>query len=198
MNTGFSEAQLVAFSRLLSKVLRHDPELVGVHLDSQGWVSVEELLRAIGTAARAPNAGKRLRHLPQLTREALCAVVASNDKRRFALSPDGKRIRAVQGHSVTVDLKHPIREPPEVLFHGTAAANWPAISAQGLKRGQRHAVHLSSDVATARRVGSRHGRPVVLEVAAAQMHRDGLVFTQADNGVWLVSEVATKYLKRLS
>jgi putative RNA 2'-phosphotransferase len=126
-NTVFSEAHLVAFSRLLSRVLRHEPELVGIRLGSQGWVSVEAPLRAVGRAARAPNAAKRLRHLPDVTREALHAVVASNDKQRFARSADDERIRAVQGHAVLVALKHPIREPPAVLFHGTATTNWVAI-----------------------------------------------------------------------
>jgi putative RNA 2'-phosphotransferase len=196
--TALDEAQLVAISKLLSKILRHEPELVGVRLDAQGWVRVQELVDAIGRAARSRNATKRLRSVPQLTREVIRAVVALNDKQRFALSPDGERVRAVQGHSVTVDLKHPVREPPEFLFHGTASANWRGICAQGLKRGQRHAVHLSPDVETAQRVGARHGRPLVLQVAAAQMRRDGVVFTLADNGVWLVPEVAPKYLNPLA
>jgi putative RNA 2'-phosphotransferase len=125
----------------------------------------------------------------------LLAVVAANEKQRFALSADGERIRAVQGHSVDVNLGHPTLEPPSVLFHGTAVTSWPAISTEGLKRGTRHAVHLSVDVATAKRVGARHGRPAVLEVAAAQMHEDGFQFSRSDNGVWLVSEVPPWYLK---
>lgn len=59
----------------------------------------------------------------------------------------------------------------------------------------RHHVHLSADVATARTVGSRHGRPVVFIVAAGEMHRAGALFYQADNGVWLTDEVPTAYLR---
>jgi putative RNA 2'-phosphotransferase len=192
-----TEAEVVALSRLLSKVLRHEPDLVGVRLDDQGWVGVQELIAGIRRAARAPNAVKRLRTLPEVTVEAIQTVVAANSKQRFAFSADGLRIRAVQGHSVEVELGYVPRLPPQVLFHGTAATNWASIAAQGLHRGQRHAVHLSGDVATAKAVGSRHGRAIVLQVAAAQMHAAGYAFTQADNGTWLVSDVPAKYLRRL-
>jgi putative RNA 2'-phosphotransferase len=186
----------VSLSRFLSTVLRHEPDLAGLELDSQGWVRVEDLIEGVERARRKPGANKRARTLPPLTRDSLRQVVASNDKQRFALSPDGERIRAVQGHSVSVDLKHPIKEPPPVLFHGTAAENWNSIAVQGLKRGTRHAVHLSPDAVTARKVGARHGRPIVLLVASGQMHTDGFQFSQADNGVWLVSEVPPRYLRK--
>jgi putative RNA 2'-phosphotransferase len=191
----FAPAELTALSRLLSKILRHEPELVAVKLDEHGWVRIDELLHGIRKAARAPGSGKRIRVLPEVTREMLLAVVAANDKRRFALSPDCLWIRAVQGHSVDVDLGHPTLEPPAVLFHGTAAASWRTISVEGLTRGTRHAVHLSADAGTAKRVGARHGRPVVLEVLAAQMYADGFQFSRSDNGVWLVAAVPPKYLK---
>lgn len=194
---GVDDSALIAISKFLSKVLRHEPDLVRVRMDAQGWVSIEDLVDAIAKAARAPNAPKRLRSLPPVNRESIQAVVATNDKQRFAISPDGTRIRAVQGHSVDVDLGHPVSEPPSVLFHGTANENWSSIAAKGLNRGKRHAVHLSLDTATAMRVGARHGRPLVLEVAAAQMHLDGFEFTVADNGTWLVPSVPPKYLRRL-
>lgn len=190
-------AHLLALSRLLSKVLRHEPELVGVRLDGQGWVRVQELLEGINRAARTRTAPKRLRTIPEVTLEAIRAVVETNPKQRFALSADGTKIRAVQGHSVEVELGYMPKEPPPVLFHGTAFANSASIAEQGLRRGARHAVHLSPDVATARAVGSRHGKPMVLEVAAARMHKDGFKFTQADNGTWLVETVPPQYLRRL-
>jgi putative RNA 2'-phosphotransferase len=55
-------------------------------------------------------------------------------------------------------------------------------------------VHLSPDEATARRVGARHGRPVVLRVDAEGMARDGAVFTRSANGVWLVDAVPPAFL----
>lgn len=172
----------VKISKLLSLVLRHEPETIGLSLDAQGWTSVDDLI------ARA-NA-----HGNTLTREILAAVVATSDKQRFALSSDGSRIRANQGHSVGVDLGLAVREPPSTLFHGTADRFLASIRAQGLVRGSRHHVHLSRDEATAVVVGSRHGRPVILNVQAGRMHAAGHVFHLTDNGVWLTDAVPPEFI----
>jgi putative RNA 2'-phosphotransferase len=170
---------VVRRSKRLSHVLRHAPGSVGLTLDAAGWTDVDALLAALGW-----------------TRAELEHVVATNDKRRFALDGTGTRIRASQGHSVAVDLGHVPEPPPPVLFHGTAERNLPAIEAEGLRPGRRHAVHLSPNQVTARRVGARHGSPVVLRVDAALMARDGAVFTRSANGVWLVDAVPPAYLTR--
>lgn len=180
-------------SRLLSYLLRHDPQSIGLTLDRQGWVEVDTLLRALNR--RPPGTPKRLRSLPIITRGLLEQVVAGNDKQRFALSEDGRCIRAAQGHSVVVDLGYPQALPPSVLYHGTTAAALAHIRQEGLKRGTRHAVHLSADAASARRVGARHGSPVVITVLAGLMSHAGYAFSQASNGVWLVPEVPAKYLR---
>lgn len=177
------DPRLVHLSKFLSLVLRHDPGTIGITLDPSGWVPVDELLSA---AARS---GK------QITREQLDEVVATNDKKRFAFSPDGTLIRASQGHSVEVDLGLAPVEPPERLFHGTATRSVEAIRAEGLVRQSRQHVHLSPDEETAIRVGQRHGKPVVLIVRAGQMHRNGHAFYQSDNGVWLTASVPPEYLE---
>jgi putative RNA 2'-phosphotransferase len=171
------DARLVRTSKFLSKVLRHAPESVGLRLDDAGWVDVDDLLAA------AERAG-----VP-LDRPTLERVVAENDKQRFALSADGVRIRASQGHSVPVELGLAPVVPPEVLFHGTADRNLDSIRAQGLVPGRRTHVHLSADEATAVNVGRRHGRPVVLRIQSGGMHCAGYPFFRSDNGVWLTSAV---------
>ena len=176
---------VVRVSKRLSYVLRHRPDSVGLTLDGAGWADVDELLAAL-TAHGLP-----------LTREELDRVVAGNDKRRFAFDDSGRRIRASQGHSVPVALGYAAEPPPAVLFHGTVERVLPAIEAQGLRPGRRHAVHLSPDAETARRVGARRGRPVVLRVDAAGMAHDGAVFTRSANGVWLVDAVPPRYLRRV-
>jgi putative RNA 2'-phosphotransferase len=163
-------------------VLRHEPGLIGISLDSAGWVSVEELLRACRAHGRALGLGE------------LRAVVEANDKRRFSFSEDGSRIRANQGHSVPVELGYAAAEPPEVLYHGTVEKFLPSIMGEGLTRGARHHVHLSRDVETASKVGGRRGRPVVLKVESGRMHRDGHEFFLSANGVWLTERVPTEYL----
>ena len=170
-----------AGSKLLSLVLRHRPELVGVDLDAGGWVDVDVLLAGLAAHGRP------------MTRAQLERVVTSDDKQRFLLR-DG-RIRASQGHSVPVDLGLEPVPPPDVLFHGTPERNVDSVLREGLHRGSRHHVHLSPDVTTATRVGARRGRPRVLEVDALAMARDGAVFLRSENGVWLVDAVPPRYLR---
>ena len=177
---------IVDTSKLLSYVLRHRPDSIGMALDAQGWVDVEVLLAALQA------------HGKPVDRALLERVVAGNDKARFAFSADGARIRASQGHSVAVDLGLAPAVPPDVLYHGTASRFMKAILASGLKAGARRHVHLSADVDTAKRVGARHGFPVVLCVDAQRMLADGMPFYLSDNGVWLSGAVPPRYLKVLS
>lgn len=176
------EKSLVHVSKFLSMVLRHDPGKIGLRLDAAGWAEVDELLAA------AAAAGTRI------DRATLERVVAENDKQRFALSPDGTRIRANQGHSVGVELGLQPQTPPEVLYHGTATRFVDSIRESGLHSASRTHVHLSADEVTARAVGQRHGRPVILSIAAGRMHRDGHPFFRSENGVWLTGAVPADYI----
>ncbi len=180
------DRQHVARSKFLSYVLRHQPAEIGIKLDSEGWVPIDELLGALE------------RHGRGLSREELLGVVKDNSKQRFAISEDGTRIRANQGHSVTIDLGLPPLEPPPLLYHGTAQRNLSAIRQCGLLKGNRHHVHLSSDPETAQSVGARHGKPVVLVVHAGDMHAAGHTFYRSENGVWLTDHVPPKYLAGLT
>ena len=172
----------VRASRFLALVLRHDPGRVGLRLDPQGWVEVDELVAASATAG-IPITAAELRHL-----------VATNPKQRFALDPSGRRIRANQGHSVPVDLGLAPAVPPPALYHGTAAGALSRIRREGLLPMGRTHVHLSPDEATAETVGRRHGPVVVLTVASARLHADGQEFLLSANGVWLTGPVPPDYL----
>jgi len=169
--------RVVKVSRYLSRHLRHDPGRLGLELDPGGWVGVDELLAACAARGFA------------LSRTELEEVVARNDKSRFALDAGARRIRASQGHSVPVDLGLAPVTPPPRLFHGTSTGRVEAILRDGLRPMGRHHVHLSPDVATARRVGARHGPPAVLEVAAGDLAAAGHIFLRSDNGVWLTDHV---------
>lgn len=178
--------ELVRSSRFLSLVLRHDPGRIGLHLDDQGWASITELI----VAARSSGI--------ELTDETLQEIVRTNEKQRFAISPDGSRIRARQGHSIAVDLGLSPVPPPDLLYHGTATRSLDSILARGLLPRRRQHVHLSPDVATATEVGRRHGEPVVLAVDARRMHEDGHVFYCSENGVWLTAAVPREFLSVVS
>jgi putative RNA 2'-phosphotransferase len=175
--------RLVKISKYLSKHLRHQPGRLGLSLAPGGWVEVEALLAACAA------------HNFPVTRAELDEVVARNDKQRYAFDSAGARIRANQGHSVDVDLGLVESVPPAVLFHGTGAGAVDLIREGGLRRMARHHVHLSLDPDSARRVGSRHGRPVVFAVDAAAMSADGHRFYVTANGVWLTDGVPPRYLR---
>ena len=172
----------VCQSKFLSLVLRHKPETIGITLDSQGWIEVETLLEAMA------------RHGHVLTRPDLERLVRESDKQRFALSEDGTRIRANQGHSVEVDLALAPQTPPELLYHGTVDRFLDSIRATGLEKRQRHHVHLSAEMGTASKVGERRGKPVILEINSGHMHREGHRFFLSGNGVWLVDHVPTRFI----
>jgi putative RNA 2'-phosphotransferase len=173
----------IRISKFLSLVLRHDPERIGIVLDEAGWTDVAALLAAAAA------------HGVPITRGELDEIVATSDKQRFALSPDGTRIRANQGHSVEVELGLAPAVPPERLFHGTVARFVESIRELGILKGARHHVHLSADEDTAKRVGGRRGAPVVLGVRAGEMARAGHVFYRSDNGVWLVDHVPAAFVE---
>lgn len=169
-------------SRYLSLVLRHSPEKADVVLSPDGWGSIDALL--LGAAS----------HGMQFTRDDLDRVVRQNDKQRFELDETGSRIRAVQGHSVNVDLGLQPTVPPAVLFHGTHEGSVDAIRREGLRPMRRQHVHLSAAAETAERVGARRGKAVVLAVHAGQMHAEGSSFVRAVNGVWLCGAVRPRYI----
>ncbi|HSI83847.1 MAG: RNA 2'-phosphotransferase [Candidatus Methylacidiphilales bacterium] len=172
-------------SRFMSSVLRHNPDSVGIRLDANGWVKVEILLEAL----------HRKGH--NLSEKDLAELVRTNDKQRFAFSEDGERIRASQGHSVPIELGLQPQTPPDTLYHGTIAKFWDGIMQHGLLKMKRTHVHLSPDIATAEKVGARHGKPLILSVATGRMHQEGHLFYHSENGVWLVHTVPPQYLTQL-
>lgn len=171
----------VRASKFMSLVLRHDPGKIGLELDGSGWARIEDLVQ---------------RSNGRLSDSLVREIVESNDKQRFAISEDGQQIRANQGHSIDIDLGLKPVKPPEILYHGTSERTLPRIQSNGLHRMSRQHVHLSSSIETALAVGRRHGKPVVLSVAAGRMDRDGIRFFKSENGVWLVAAVPPDYLSQ--
>jgi putative RNA 2'-phosphotransferase len=167
--------------KFLALILRHAPEKVGLSLDRNGWANVKDLL----TKAN-------------FTIEKLRRIIETDDKGRFEFSADGFKVRACQGHSIGVDLDLSVTIPPEVLYHGTADRFINSIFDKGIIAKSRDMIHLSSDIETAIKVGSRHGKPIVLVIDTGGMVRDGYSFYISNNGVWLTKEVPVKYIKVLA
>ena len=172
-------------SKYLSLHLRHQPDRLGLTLAAGGWVEVDLLLQRCGESGFA------------ISRSELDEVVALSDKKRFSFDDTGNLIRANQGHSVDVDLQLVPAEPPERLYHGTGASALPLIMQDGLRKMNRHHVHLSADIETAKKVGARHGKPVVLVLGISAMIKAGYQFYVSANGVWLVDAVPVKFLSVL-
>ena len=172
-------------SKFMSLVLRHDPAAADVTLDARGWAVIDELL-----------AGMRGKGFP-IARDVLMEIVAGDEKQRYAVSEDGLRIRANQGHSISVDVGLEEARPPDVLFHGTASRFAAAIRTEGLRPMSRQHVHLSPDEPTALTVGRRHGEPVIFRIDAKAMAEAGMAFFRSANGVWLTAAVPPQYLTEL-
>lgn len=174
-------SHLVSTSKFLSLVLRHQPEIIGLSLDDAGWADIDVLIRL--SQAHRP-----------LTRALIEQVVEENSKQRFAISEDGRRIRANQGHSIEVELGLQPLAPPTRLYHGTATRFVDAIRREGLVKRSRQHVHLSADADTATAVGARHGKPAVLIVRAGEMAAAGHAFFRSENGVWLTDAVPVGFI----
>lgn len=164
-------------SRYLSKLLRHNPE--NLEMDKNGYVSVDQVLSKLN-----------------ITIDILNEIVESNDKQRFAYNDDKTKIRANQGHSLDVDIDDlKIMSTCSFLFHGTDANLNSVIMKEGLKKMNRQYVHMSYDLLTAKKVGKRKNKNVIIYyIDAGQMIKDGLEIFKSKNGVYLTDYVDPKYI----
>ena len=170
-------------SKFISLILRHQPEAIGITLDEHGWANVDELIAGIAKTQK-------------IDRDILEQIVREDEKQRYSFNEDKTLIRANQGHSIPVDVELQEITPPDILYHGTGEKYTNSIDQEGLKPKSRLYVHLSQDTDTATKVGQRHGKPIIYEVNAKQMHEDGYKFYRSVNGVWLTKEVPVGYLRK--
>lgn len=171
-------------STFISLILRHKPEVIGIELDSHGWADVNELIHKINFS------GKNKWYIDP---QDLDEIVEGDEKQRYSYNADKTKIRANQGHSVHVDLELNPLEPPCILFHGTSIENLKKIAKTGICKMSRQYVHLSSDIETAIKVGSRHGTPVVITISSFAMYNDDIPFYLSENDVWLTEHVPVEY-----
>lgn len=164
-------------SKRLSYILRHDPGSIQAEMDSAGWISVDTILAAL-----------------KISKPDLDSEIETNNKKRFEYNEDQSKIRARQGHSLDINLGYEAVEPPRYLYHGTAEKNIPSIKKDGIKKMNRHHVHLSEDAETAIKVGERHGKATVITIFAQQMWEGGIKFYKTENNVWLTEHVASEWI----
>lgn len=169
-------------SRLISYVLRHNPNAIGIQLNSNGWANIDDLIAGLN------NSGHNVDFV------LLKKIVEEDSKCRFSFNNDLTKIRANQGHSINVEVEMTECIPPDVLYHGTAEKYLESIKQNGIIKKSRQYVHLSKDKETALKVGSRHGTPVVLMLDTKQMVLDGYKFLVSANGVWQSENIPWKYI----
>lgn len=185
-------------SKYLALLLRHRPDIIGLKLDEYGWAKIDDIVRLTLDNSEL---------LIKLAIRDIKTIVETDDKQRYAISDDGLRIRANQGHSIDIKFDFEKTKPPDILYHGTIRKFLPGIREIGLTKQCRHHVHLSEDFTTAKKVGNRRCKPrgngktintsVVLVIDSKQMYNDGIDFFVSENGVWLVDNVPIKYIKNI-
>ena len=170
-------------SKTISYGLRHCPEELCLNMDENGWVKVSELLDGLSSKDIG------------ISKQELEMIVSSDEKQRYSFNENKTMIRANQGHSINVDLQLQEAEPPEFLYHGTSDRFIDNIMNSGIMSMSRQYVHLSNDVDTAKKVGSRHGKPVVIKIKALQAYKDNVPFYLSENKIWLTNFIDKKYLE---
>ena len=170
-----------ATSKFLSMILRHKPQQLDLKLDKHGWADVGELI-------------EKMSRTQEFTMKDLEKIVETDKKQRYSFNEDKTKIRANQGHSISVDVELKEAEPPKTLYHGTGEKFVSSIDRRGLIPKGRLYVHLSTDMRTAVEAGRRHGNPALYLVDSEKLFRDGYRFFLSENGVWLTKSVPAKYL----
>lgn len=168
-------------SKAVSYFLRHSPWEIELEPDAAGWVLVKHLLKGLRPK------------FPKVTAGDLETIIETSDKIRFEIK--GDKIRATYGHSLARKIEKKAGTPPAILYHGTAIDKVDLIMDVGLLPMNRQYVHLSSDRNTAKVVGSRKGRKVVVMVIdASSAHDYGIQFYEELNGVWLTDHIPADFL----
>lgn len=170
-------------SKEISYILRHAPLEYELELDENGWIGIEKLLKSL----RGSDEWK------DINEDDLRKMIESSEKKRHEIK-SGK-IRALYGHSLPQKIVKVEKEPPKILYHGTAKRFVTSIKEKGLLSKGRQYVHLSIDVETAFHVGKRHDiKPTILEISAKQAWDEGIKLYQGNDKVWLADFVPSKYI----
>ncbi|WP_455258572.1 RNA 2'-phosphotransferase [Peptoniphilus asaccharolyticus] len=171
-------------SKEVSYALRHAPWEYELELDSEGWVSVEQLISSF----------RNNEEWQGLTEEGLVNMISLSEKKRHEIK-NGK-IRAFYGHSVPMKISKEIGIPPKYLYHGTSITFLPEIKSNGLKPMSRQYVHLSEDIDTARLVGKRKKGDTVILVIDTELARSKCVkFYVGNDKVWLSDYIPPEFIK---
>lgn len=167
------KSKIVGLSKHLAFLLRHADN---IKRDEFGWASCTQVKLRLG-----------------IKMNTLVNIVNTDSKGRYEFSSEGRKIRAVQGHSVPVNLGLEEVMAVKLLYHGTVEKVYPHILKNGISKMGRNFVHLSKDKKTAFEVGRRRGNPVVIVIDAISLIEDGQKIYISKNGVYLTDHILPRY-----
>ncbi|MGI0130996.1 MAG: RNA 2'-phosphotransferase [Thermoplasmata archaeon] len=182
-----NDRELDHLGRILTGILRHFPDRYQLAIDSRGWVSLPQIVRAVSQKHPAYH---------WLRTVHLVAIAETDPKGRYEVRDD--QIRATYAHTLEVELDLPTENIPDQLYYPVTEAEAAIVLEVGLKPSDRRKVHLSKTALDAHSAGSvRTPSPVLLEVDARRARADGIVIMQAGKTVFLVDRVPAEYLRRI-
>jgi len=175
-------------SKLVSGLLRHFPQEVGLSLNDEGWESIDKLVKAIKLRWK----NKEL--YQWVTREHIIALALLDPKGRFEIRNND--IRARYGHTIPVRISYSEDRKVTLLYHGTVSVNLKSILETGIKPMKRLWVHLTTNINDACSVARRRrGKPLVLIIDANCLRNSGIKVLKATKAIYVVKYVPPKCIK---
>ncbi|KAB0799055.1 hypothetical protein PPYR_06935 [Photinus pyralis] len=179
----------VRVSKRLSWLLRHGALNEGLHLSTEGFIPLQQILESKGFESVSISDIER--------------IVLNNDKQRFTLRTSETgilEIKANQGHSIDVRRLEltPLTDPKKVqnVIHGTYFQFWKCIKKEGLFRGKRMHIHFSEHLPGAKNIsGIRASAEIFIYVDLAKALSQGLKFYISPNNVILSPGNEQGYVK---
>jgi len=184
-------------SKFISKILRHNPEVINITLNVNGWANVDELMSGMQAQGKTVELSD------------LEYVVVNDSKAkpgkpgRYSFNEDKTKIRANYGHSISgLDLELELvsgRKLPNWLYHGTISTFMSSIEKDGLLPMSRNQVHLSPDIETAHEVAGRRKKKDneihIFKISTVEAVNAGVVFYKSKNGVYLTDAIPAWLLR---
>ncbi len=167
-------------TRLLLKSLRHDPGLLGITLDADGWSNVVDVANCV-----------ELQFGEVAIEELKASIALLVQSERIEIC--GSKIRASYGASIKRKSQQ-TDIPTCRLFHGTRVSIYRKLERLGLRSKNREYVHLTSSIDYAQAIARKWPDGLVLEIDVKNALIGGVGFSRATSHVWLACHVPAEYL----
>lgn len=167
--------------RLVTKALRHRPQMLNLHLDKASYCNVDELIKGLNLYGYEVD-------------KNLIEEICKNE--RFSFNEKHTKICVDYGNSIGLKLSDMYETNDiqlEVLYHGTSYDAIESIKRNDIVRfakigKARHHIFLTERKDVDLKKGNRYGKAIALPVNAIQLHNDSFEFYHAKNDIWLISD----------